>query len=208
MVQFGLSTFHYVKTSDSYESRTYNFYVWPRPCSRSAPDPRFLCQTSSIDFLINQNFDFNKLFKQGISYLRPCELAKLTDSLRDRQEQRRQSQGAGLEAGQGPPIVVPEDQEPFLAEVHARIERFLASDDQQLELSKCNGFQRRLVYQTAREKYKDLGMSSINNANGDRYVYCHRYYYCVVRSFVYTHTHKIYKLYLYRPYVSTLFNST
>ena len=170
MVQFGLSTFHYVKTSDSYESRTYNFYVWPRPCSRSAPDPRFLCQTSSIDFLINQNFDFNKLFKQGISYLRPCELAKLTDSLRERQEQRRQSQGAGLEAGQGPPIVVPEDQEPFLAEVHARIEKFLASDDQQLELSKCNGFQRRLVYQTAREKYKDLGMSSINNANGDRYV--------------------------------------
>ena len=63
LIQFGLSTFHHIKSSDSFESRTYNFYVWPRPCSRNAPDPRFLCQTSSIDFLTNQNFDFNKLFK-------------------------------------------------------------------------------------------------------------------------------------------------
>ena len=31
--------------------------------------PRFLCQTTSIDFLSNQKFDFNKLFRDGVSYL-------------------------------------------------------------------------------------------------------------------------------------------
>ena len=108
LIQFGLSTFHHNKTSDSYESRTYNFYVWPRPCARNAPDPRFLCQTSSIDFLTNQNFDFNKLFKHGVSYLRPGELQKLTDTLRGRQEQRRQSlQGQGGEAHVRQPITIP-----------------------------------------------------------------------------------------------------
>ena len=98
--------------------QAFNVYVWPRPCSRSAPDPRFLCQTSSIDFLINQNFDFNKLFKDGVSYLQvaasplpptpafplfrlllflhlspqPVEMEKMRASLRERQENRRLSQ--------------------------------------------------------------------------------------------------------------------
>jgi poly(A)-specific ribonuclease len=40
---------------------------------------RFLCQTSSLDFLIGQGFDFNKLFRDGISYLRPAELGKVTE---------------------------------------------------------------------------------------------------------------------------------
>jgi hypothetical protein len=40
-------------------------------------DPfRFLCQTSSLDFLIGQGFDFNKLIRDGVSYLRPAELGK------------------------------------------------------------------------------------------------------------------------------------
>ena len=43
------------------------------------------------------------------------------------------------------------------------------SKAQQIELEKCNGFQRRLIYQTAREKYKDLSLNSINNSKGDRY---------------------------------------
>lgn len=33
--------------------------------SRYAPDCRFLCQSSSMEFLSNHNFDFNKLFKHG-----------------------------------------------------------------------------------------------------------------------------------------------
>ena len=63
LVQFGICTFHYDAKKKVFTNRAFNFYVWPRPYMRIAPDVRFMCQTSSIDFLIQQNFDFNKLFK-------------------------------------------------------------------------------------------------------------------------------------------------
>jgi len=173
LVQFGLCTFHYEPSTDTYSNQAFNFYVWPRPCSRTAPDPRFLCQTSSIDFLTNQNFDFNKLFKQGVSYLRPAELDKLRDSLKGRQENRRLSMTVGTEQNQA--IAIPSDQEEFLAKVHKQIEEFVKSDEQQLELGKCNGFQRRLIYQTAREKYKHLSLSSVTKTGGDRVI-------CVIKA--------------------------
>ena len=55
MIQFGLSTFHYDVQKTSYSNRTFNFYVWPKPIHRRAPDRRFMCQTSSIDFLTQVN---------------------------------------------------------------------------------------------------------------------------------------------------------
>ena len=111
LIQFGLCTFHYDANTDSYSNQAFNIYVWPRPCSRNAPDPRFLCQTSSIDFLTNQSFDFNKLFKQGVSYLRPAELEKLKHSLKERQENRRMSMNLG---DQSQSIPIPAEQEQFL----------------------------------------------------------------------------------------------
>ena len=51
MIQFGLSTFHYDMKKNSYSNRTFNFYVWPKRYHRQAPDRRFICQASSIDFL-------------------------------------------------------------------------------------------------------------------------------------------------------------
>ena len=65
LVQFGLCTFHYDVKKKAFTNKAFNFYVWPRPYSRTAPDTRFMCQTSSIDFLTQQDFDFNKLFKEG-----------------------------------------------------------------------------------------------------------------------------------------------
>ena len=93
-------------------------------------------------------------------------MAKLTESLKERQEVRRQSL-LGQE-NINHPIPIPEEQEEFLKDVHKQIEEFLAGDDEQMELGKCNGFQRRLIYQTARDKYKQLSLSSVNNANGER----------------------------------------
>ena len=51
MVQFGLCTFHYDVMKKQYTNRAFNFYLWPKPFHRHAPDRRFVCQTSSIDFL-------------------------------------------------------------------------------------------------------------------------------------------------------------
>ncbi|KAG1668716.1 Poly(A)-specific ribonuclease PARN [Nymphon striatum] len=44
LIQFGLCTFHYDSTQDKYTHRAFNFYLFPRPFKRGAPDSRFMCQ--------------------------------------------------------------------------------------------------------------------------------------------------------------------
>jgi len=52
------------------------------------PDKRFLCQSSSLEFLISHGFDFNKLFKHGVSYLSYDEEAKLRANFEERQTRK------------------------------------------------------------------------------------------------------------------------
>lgn len=47
-----------------------------------------MCQASSISFLVNQGFDFNKLFKYGIPYLTKDEEEKLNKKLEEKQKAR------------------------------------------------------------------------------------------------------------------------
>lgn len=77
-------------SSFRYSQRTYNFYVFPKPMNRHAPDCRFMCQTSSIAFLANQDFDFNKLFKYGIPYLSASEEERLVKRLEERQKNKEE----------------------------------------------------------------------------------------------------------------------
>jgi len=169
LVQFGLATFHYDPSKDQFSHRAYNVYLWPRPFGRGAPDRRFLSQTSSIDFLIGQGFDFNKLFKEGVSYLLPSELEKLKEGLKERQENKRRLSQA--DQSENLKVRVPEEQEEWLEKQMAAIEQFLKTEGQESFLmDKCNGFQRRLVYQTARERFPDTSLSSIANERGDRVI--------------------------------------
>lgn len=69
-----------------YSQRSYNFYVFPKPMNRQVPDSRFMCQASSIAFLVNQDFDFNKLFKHGIPYLCANDEEKLVKRLEEKQK--------------------------------------------------------------------------------------------------------------------------
>ena len=48
--------------------RPFNFYVFPSSTIMDSKNIQF--QTSNINFLMSNNFDFNKLFKSGISYQR------------------------------------------------------------------------------------------------------------------------------------------
>lgn len=63
LIQFGLSAFYWDETKNHYMNDTYNFYLYPR--GRPGPDRMFLCQSSSLDFLASNGFNFNKLIKEG-----------------------------------------------------------------------------------------------------------------------------------------------
>lgn len=159
LVQFGLCTFHYDESKKSYTNRAFNVYVWPRPYNHAAPDTRFLCQTSSIDFLAKQKFDFNKLIYEGVAYLRPTDEQRLKDQLAEKQASRRQ----GTTNSSTPPttftprqdVPVPEDQREFVDATLDKIQAWMDVEDakEPLELDNCNPFQRRLLYQSVKSKF-------------------------------------------------------
>ncbi|KAL0617501.1 Poly-specific ribonuclease PARN [Plecturocebus cupreus] len=44
LFQFGLCTFKYDYTDSKYVTKSFNFYVFPKPFNRSSPDVKFVCQ--------------------------------------------------------------------------------------------------------------------------------------------------------------------
>ncbi|XP_037093747.1 poly(A)-specific ribonuclease PARN-like, partial [Pollicipes pollicipes] len=67
VIQFGLAAFTLDQERGRYTQETFNFYLFPRHPSQGS----FLCQPSSLEFLSGNGFDFNKLIKDGVPYLKP-----------------------------------------------------------------------------------------------------------------------------------------
>lgn len=75
VIQFGLCCWKRVQDQDDqsdghYEVHCYNFYIFPQklPVPKAHGDRTFLIQSSSLTFLVNCGFDFNKLVKEGNSF--------------------------------------------------------------------------------------------------------------------------------------------
>ncbi|XP_045317423.1 poly(A)-specific ribonuclease PARN isoform X1 [Leopardus geoffroyi] len=174
LFQFGLCTFKYDYTDSKYITKSFNFYVFPKPFNRSSPDVKFVCQSSSIDFLASQGFDFNKVFRNGIPYLNQEEERQLREQY---DEKRLQSNGAGTLSYVSPnaskcPVTIPEDQKKFIDQVVEKIEDLLQSEENKnLDLEPCTGFQRKLIYQTLSWKYpKGIHVETLETEKKERYI--------------------------------------
>uniref|UniRef100_A0A3B3QM86 Poly(A)-specific ribonuclease PARN n=1 Tax=Paramormyrops kingsleyae TaxID=1676925 RepID=A0A3B3QM86_9TELE len=139
LFQFGLCTFKYDQSASEYLTKSFNFYIFPKPFSRNSPDIKFVCQSSSIDFLANQGFDFNKVFCNGIPYLNQEEESQLREQFEERRSQSNGSQSFISPSSCKGPINVPDEQKDFVNKVV--VSAFLNN-----ALS-CS-FQRKLIYQT------------------------------------------------------------
>uniref|UniRef100_A0A8D8RCG3 Poly(A)-specific ribonuclease PARN n=1 Tax=Cacopsylla melanoneura TaxID=428564 RepID=A0A8D8RCG3_9HEMI len=151
LIQFGLCAFKYDKMTKKYTHQAYNFYIFPKPPHSSSPDTRFLCQSSSIDFLINNGFDFNKLFRDGIPYLNKKSHGEQEARLKIVQEQRAQSNSPSRGK-----ILIPPELAGVVHDTCADIERFLfdnTTESNELECPRLNGFVRKLIYQEIYAKF-------------------------------------------------------
>ena len=76
VTQVGLSVYHRptVASHGEWTCQTWNFYVFPRSYTGDRNSKRFMCQASSLEFLSEHNFDFNKFIGEGISYLPLCDV--------------------------------------------------------------------------------------------------------------------------------------
>ncbi|KAL4240976.1 hypothetical protein ACF0H5_001758 [Mactra antiquata] len=176
--QFGFCTFSYDGTTKTYTAKPFNFYVFPRPFSRAAPDVRFTCQSSSLDFLMSQGFDFNKWISEGVSYLRPVDEASLKDQIIKKHEVLSSPAFISPSGGSQPPginkspVEIPPEQKDFVDDICKRVEKFLESGEHEsYSLPPCNGFQRKLTYQSLEAKFgSDIHLQGKTNDKKERYI--------------------------------------
>ncbi|CAH2241330.1 jg20498 [Pararge aegeria aegeria] len=143
LIQYGLSAFCWDEAKKQYTNESYNFYLFPR--GRPGPEKMFLCQSSSLDFLSAQGFDFNKLIKEGISYMTEPTETRLRENLTD-----RQSRSSDKES-----IMIPEENRSQIEGICKKVREFL--DDataQEMEIDRCNAFIRRLLFQELGTRFK------------------------------------------------------
>ncbi|XP_017543900.2 poly(A)-specific ribonuclease PARN [Pygocentrus nattereri] len=173
LFQFGLCTFRYDQAQSKYLTKSFNFYIFPKPFSRTSPDIKFICQSSSIDFLASQGFDFNKVFRSGIPYLNQDEEAQLREQY---EERRNQMNGSGTPSyisplsGKGP-VNVPDEHKDFINRVVEKVEALLNNSEKTVDLEPCSGFQRKLIFQTLNWKYpKGLHVETVETEKKERFI--------------------------------------
>lgn len=80
--------YHSIDEPDAFTYKSYNFYVFPQN-----RDQIFKCSGSSLSFLAEQKFDFNKLFREGVS----CCTQDVALQLRAKYDERQKSREEALE---------------------------------------------------------------------------------------------------------------
>ncbi|CAH0480311.1 unnamed protein product [Peronospora belbahrii] len=81
ITQFGLSIVH-LNQKNEFQIKTWNFYIFPRPYG--SLDERFLCQASSLQFLSEHGFDFNKFIGDGIAFVNLSKAERMEKHLKRR----------------------------------------------------------------------------------------------------------------------------
>lgn len=126
ILQFGLSCFKCLGGLN-YANRTYNFYIFPQPLKHGDINRTYSLQAHAIQFLCQHGFDFNKLFRQGVSYLTFQEKKLLTAQLKNDMKQR-----AKVQIGKnGLPDFVPSPMTNYCLESIKRLNKFI---DQQSKM--------------------------------------------------------------------------
>ncbi|POM76111.1 Poly(A)-specific ribonuclease PARN-like protein [Phytophthora palmivora] len=143
ITQFGLSTVH-LDQKDQFHIKTWNFYVFPRPYG--SLDERFLCQASSLQFLSEHGFDFNKFIGDGIPFV---NLAK-TPAMKKRLKRRID----GL-TKVNKNLQLSDDGVAFQKDVKEQLDQWIgggAKKGQKLLVPTRNSFYSMIVHETVRAK--------------------------------------------------------
>ncbi|KAI9921234.1 hypothetical protein PsorP6_000515 [Peronosclerospora sorghi] len=161
ITQFGLSTVH-LYPKDQVHIKTWNFYVFPRPYG--AQDERFLCQASSLQFLSEHGFDFNKFIRDGISFVNLAKTAKM--------KKRLQSRIDGLTTS-NKMLQLSEDGVTFQNDVQEQLRQWIADgakEGDKLLVSTTNSFFSMIVHETVRSTANHLYSESVDGGVQVSYV--------------------------------------
>lgn len=132
IVQLGLSIFKASsKTGDQFDCNSFNFYIFPKECSlldRQDKERYFLSQASSLSFLAENGFDFNKLIRDGISYLNFSQARLVSERMAERRKDGPNNRNDRI-------VNISELDKVFVADVMKQITEF-AADTEKTEIGK------------------------------------------------------------------------
>ncbi|KAG0216662.1 hypothetical protein BGX31_000533 [Mortierella sp. GBA43] len=143
VTQLGICTFTWSDEIGGYEARPFNLPCFPANSDDSKAGERFFkCQSSSLEFLLHNGFDFNNWIRHGIPYLtRPEEKAYISSK-----NERAAPQAAPIAT----PSLIPVDDRnrEFVESTIEKIKEWMQeSTEVPLTVPAPNSFFRRLVYQ-------------------------------------------------------------
>lgn len=152
IMQFGLSCFTR-NASLAYSNKTYNFYIFPQPNSGYGDNNRtFSLQAQSIQFLTEHGFDFNKLFKHGVSYLTFKEKQAITAQLKS-ENKARSKVDRGTSTGL--PVFVPQNMSENCRDWLNKVKSFVAERKNSMDTSESGDTRKnRLYLRTCNTKHK------------------------------------------------------
>lgn len=181
LVQYGICLFTWNDENEKYEAMPFTFYIFPRPYKRFFNDVMFMCQSSSIDFLVSNGFDFNKLFCEGMSFMTPWEQKKaqvrLNKELSFLSNKNEKSEKLVIQEKKDSDstkssIFIPKDQREYIEKICELVNDFVkTSEELSLDLPTGNAFQRKLIYEKIEEKYPmGLYLESAVNENNQKFI--------------------------------------
>ncbi|RIA82081.1 ribonuclease H-like domain-containing protein [Glomus cerebriforme] len=145
IIQFGICTYTYVEAENTFVAKPFNFYIFPANSDRKDyHDTCFMCSGSSLHFLLNCGFDFNKLIAQGIPFLNKTDEIRLTQRRADIAQRQ---------------LDIPPDDDTriFVEKSISSIHTWLYDTDaNQLTLETPSMKQKRLIFQEYRQRFNGL----------------------------------------------------
>ncbi|UXI14903.1 Methionine aminopeptidase 1D [Sarcoptes scabiei] len=135
ILQVGLSLFKRIE-NDRFDCSSYNFYIFPSKhfSSQKFRERYFLCQSSSLKFLIENGFDFNKVIREGISYLPLSEKAKSKENIEKCLTKSRER------------LYETDDDDEDFRLLKTKIVEFIRSDQNEIVFADCMKYSRRVQY--------------------------------------------------------------
>jgi len=166
ILQYGICLFTWDSNEKKYSVLPFAFNIYPRPYKRFFNDVIFQVQSSCLDFLAQNNFDFNKLFYGGISFIHPTTEKKVNDKFTDasnfitKKENRLSNNSSELKPvtksipKEESKVFIPKDKRDFMENINNSVEKFIVDAEQDsLDLPPCTPFERKLIYEVLEEKY-------------------------------------------------------
>lgn len=164
VLQVGLGCFTWMEAKGKWSHSCFSFNIFQDVSLLSfAQERKFACQVSSLQFLAQNGFDFNRCLRDGITFISVHDelVYKENNGLVDGapKEEEKKNRHALID-------LKDQDKE-FIDRIFKLIDDWLAQDEPSpsLALPNCNSYQRLLIHQQLDLKYKEL-YAEKKNVNG------------------------------------------